>query len=101
MMDRIARITMLIRRPAADVFEAFANPDRITRFWLERASGPLAKDAQVTWHFMVPDASTTVVVTAFEAPRRIAFDWADGIHVELRFDTCEPQITRVSVEVSG
>jgi uncharacterized protein YndB with AHSA1/START domain len=37
-----AKTEMLIRRPVAEVFAAFTEPDRITQFWLARSSGKLA-----------------------------------------------------------
>jgi hypothetical protein len=37
----IAKTGMLIRRPAADVFEAFVNPDITTKFWFTKSSGRL------------------------------------------------------------
>ncbi len=36
-----ARASMLIRRPAAEVFRAITLPDILVKFWLARASGPL------------------------------------------------------------
>jgi uncharacterized protein YndB with AHSA1/START domain len=77
---------MLIRRPPGEVFAAFSNPQTIRKFWLRDTSGPLAPGARVRWHFMVPGASDDVVVTGFEAPRRIAFEWSGGMHVELLFE---------------
>jgi uncharacterized protein YndB with AHSA1/START domain len=97
----MAKATMLIRRPSGEVFDAFVQPDKITRFWLEAASGPLAKGAKVTWRFMVPGATESVTVTRFEPPRLIAFDWSDGLHVRLGFEDHEAGATRVSAEVSG
>ena len=32
---------MLIRKPAAAVFEAFVNPDITTKFWFTKSSGKL------------------------------------------------------------
>jgi len=40
---------ILIRRPAAEVFEAFVNPEITTQFWFTRSSGKLAPGAQVEW----------------------------------------------------
>ena len=34
----IAQASFLIRKPVAEVFEAFANPDVTTKFWLERST---------------------------------------------------------------
>src|SRR5215207_1709060 len=96
--DRIAKATTLIRKPVGDVFDAFVRPETITRFWLEATSGPLAKGAKVNWRFMVPGATETVEVTAFEPPRFMAFDWSDGKHVTLSFDSFKPDITLVTAE---
>ena len=88
MSDRDSvKAEMLIRRPPGEVFAAFANPQTIRKFWLRDTTGPLAPGARVRWHFMVPGASDEVVVTGFEAPRRIAFEWSGGMHVELLFET--------------
>jgi uncharacterized protein YndB with AHSA1/START domain len=101
MADHIAKASMLIRRPVAEVFDAFVNPDTITKFWLESTTGPLAEGAQVGWHFMVPGATETVTVTAFEDQRRIAFDWSDGNSVDMGFEAHGNDTTCLAVEVTG
>ena len=63
---------MLIRRPVAEVFEAFVDPAIATRFWFSRASGPLAPDATVTWYWDQYGVSGEVTVTALERNRRLA-----------------------------
>lgn len=40
---------MFIRRPAAEVFEAFVDPSITTRFWFTRGSGRLEPGRQVQW----------------------------------------------------
>jgi uncharacterized protein YndB with AHSA1/START domain len=99
--DHIARASMFIRRPVAEVFDAFVNPETITKFWLETTTGPLAKGAQVRWHFMVPGATETVTVIAFEDQRRIAFDWSDGHSVDIGFAAHGDDFTRLGIEVTG
>jgi uncharacterized protein YndB with AHSA1/START domain len=101
MTDQLAKATMLIRRPVAEVFEAFVDPEKITKFWLESTTGPLAKGALVSWRFMVPGATETVRVTAFEVPQRIAFDWSDGVSVRMNFEEHDKRATRIAVEVTG
>jgi len=101
MTDRMAKAEMLIRQPPSNVFDAFVKPDILTRFWLEAASGPLAPGARVTWRFMVPGASESLTVTAFDPPQLIAFDWSDGLHVRLGFADHPPGATRVTAEVTG
>jgi hypothetical protein len=34
---------MLVRKPVADVFEAFVKPDITTKFWFTKSSGRLPK----------------------------------------------------------
>ena len=105
MADQVVSAQMLIRRPPGEVFAAFANPQTIRKFWLRDTSGPLAPGARVQWHFMVPGATANVVVTGFEAPRRISFEWGfdrpGGMHVELRFEPFGDGDTHVCAEVSG
>ncbi len=101
MADHAVTAQMLIRRPPGEVFAAFANPQTIRKFWLRDTTGPLAPGARVQWHFMVAGATANVIVTGFEAPRRIGFDWPGGMHVELRFEPFGDGDTHVSAEVSG
>ena len=37
----VARTGMLIRKPAAEVCEAFVDPAVTSRFWFSKGSGPL------------------------------------------------------------
>lgn len=85
----VAEAGMLIRRPVAEVFDAFVNPGTITRFWFTDSSGPLAPGARVTWTWAMYGVSTDVVVKAFEPGRRLLIDWdvdSDPTEVEWRFE---------------
>jgi len=50
---------------------------------------------------MVAGASASVVVTAFESPRRIAFTWDGQMQVELTFEPFVDGGTRLAAAVSG
>ncbi len=39
--EPIAKIELLIRKPNTQVFDAFVNPEIITKIWFNRSSGPL------------------------------------------------------------
>jgi uncharacterized protein YndB with AHSA1/START domain len=101
MQDKTVHASMLIRRPPGEVFSAFVNPQVLRKFWLSDASGPLAPGARVQWEFMVPGATAQVKVTRFEAPRHLAFDWDDGQHVDMNFESFGEGGTRIAVAVSG
>ena len=70
-----ARVQMLIRRPAAEVFQAFVDPAVTTRFWFSRGSGRLAAGKRVRWEWEMYGASTEVEVREIEENRRILVDW--------------------------
>ncbi|HEY6123963.1 MAG TPA: SRPBCC domain-containing protein [Steroidobacteraceae bacterium] len=101
MKDTTVNASMLIQRPPGEVFAAFVNPQQLRKFWLSDASGPLAPRARVVWTFMVPGATAKVAVTHFESPHHLAFDWDDGLHVDMTFEVFGEGGTRVGVGVSG
>jgi uncharacterized protein YndB with AHSA1/START domain len=102
MDDLVAKAKMLIRSPAAAVFNAFVQPDLITKFWLEKTTGPLRAGATVEWEFLVPGATERVSVTALDEPRHLAFTWLNGhLNVEIRLRELPGDLTVVSVEARG
>jgi uncharacterized protein YndB with AHSA1/START domain len=66
---------MLIRRPVAEVFEAFVNPAITTKFWFTNSSGRLEAGKQVQWGWDMYGISIPVTVKAVESPTRIVIEW--------------------------
>ena len=101
----VAKIELLIRRPVSQVFDAFVNPDVITKFWFNRTSGPLVADKSVTWYWDLYGASTTVRVLALELDRRICIEWdvdSDSrSRIEWTFEDRASDGTYVSIVNSG
>ena len=100
----VAKTGMLIRRPVADVFAAFIDPDITTRFWFTKSSGRLETGKEVTWEWEMYGASTQVVVKAIEPNKRILIEW-DGYSgrttVEWKFGPQKDGTTFVSITESG
>ena len=71
----VMKTGMLIRKPVAEVFEAFVNPDITTQFWFTRSSGRLAPGAQVEWAWEMYDVSASVMVKAIEPNRQLVIQW--------------------------
>jgi uncharacterized protein YndB with AHSA1/START domain len=65
---------MLIRRPVAEVFEAFVNPAITTRFRFTESSGKLEAGKQIRWYWEMFNASAQVSVQAVEQDRRILIE---------------------------
>lgn len=95
----VARATMLIRRPAADVFNAFTDPAITTRFWFSRSTGKLTEGATVTWWWDHYGVSGEVRVLALEPHRRIAIEWPTP--VEWIFEPKGTDATFVTITASG
>lgn len=96
------RTQMLIRRPVAEVFNAFIDPAVTTQFWFSRSSGALKEGAVVEWSWDMYGVSTTVKVKAIEAGKRILVEWGDPpCPVEWRFESREEGTTMVVVSNWG
>jgi uncharacterized protein YndB with AHSA1/START domain len=94
----IAKAEMLIRRPVADVFDAFVDPAVTTRFWFTKSSGRLEAGKRVTWEWEMYGASADVNVKTVEAHKRIVIEWGDPpTTVEWIFTPLGPDRTFVSI----
>jgi uncharacterized protein YndB with AHSA1/START domain len=71
----VAHTAMLIRKPVAEVFEAFVNPDITTKFWFTKGSGRLEAGKQVKWDWEMYGFSIPVDVKAIEKNSRILYEW--------------------------
>jgi uncharacterized protein YndB with AHSA1/START domain len=77
-MKATAHAYMMIRNPPRAVLEAFINPAQLTRFWLKNASGPLERDKDVTWTFMVPGAVAPARMKSYEPGRALEIGFGEG-----------------------
>ena len=66
---------MLIRRPVAEVFEAFVDPEIISMFWFTRSSGRLEEGAEVRWEWEMYGFTITATVKAFVQNERLLIEW--------------------------
>jgi uncharacterized protein YndB with AHSA1/START domain len=71
----IAKAEMLIRKPVAEVFEAFVNPAITSKFWFSKGSGRLEAGKEVTWDWEMYHFSVSVKVKAVEQNARILVEW--------------------------
>jgi uncharacterized protein YndB with AHSA1/START domain len=74
-MTPVAKCEILIRRPVAEVFQAFIDPAITCRFWYSKGSGPLAPGKNVRWDWEMYGVGTNVTVKAIEGDRRILIEW--------------------------
>ncbi len=100
----IAKTGMLIRKPVAEVFEAFIDPDITTQFWFTKSSGRLQVGKQVQWDWEMYGVSVPVTAKVVEPNKRIVIEWPGyGGHttVEWIFAPLEDRTTFVTITESG
>lgn len=66
---------LLIRKPVAEVFEAFVNPEITTQFWFTKSSGRLDTHNQVQWEWEMYGVTVSVTVKSIEPNRRLVIEW--------------------------
>jgi uncharacterized protein YndB with AHSA1/START domain len=102
--DIQAKAEMLVRRPVAEVFDAFIYPEFTTKFWFTKSSGKLELGKEILWEWEMFGVSTKVRVDAIEQNKRILIQW-DGYNgresVEWTFTALEDEWTFVRVTNYG
>jgi len=100
----VAKTGMLIRRPVAEVFEAFVNPEITTKFWFTKSSGRLEAGKQVQWDWEMYGISVPVTVRSIDPNTRILIEWVgrgSPTTVEWIFTSREDGTTFVSITNAG
>jgi len=100
----IAKAEMLIRKPVAEVFAAFVDPETTRRFWFTKSTGRLDAGKHIVWTWEMYGMSIEVDVKAVEPNKRILLEW--GNHgsmttVEWVFTPFENDTTYVTITNSG
>jgi uncharacterized protein YndB with AHSA1/START domain len=96
---------MLIRKPVAEVFEAFIDPEITAQFWFSRGSGRLDAGKPVEWFWDDYNVSSEVTAHAIIKDKLIFFTWPGPggmvTTVNLIFTPRGTNATFVSVEERG
>ena len=101
----VAKAAMLIRKPVAEVFQAFVDPEVTTKFWFTKGSGKLEPGKRVRWDWEMYNVFADVTVNAVETNKRILIEWSSPDEkpttVEWVFTSRTDGTTFVSVTHSG
>ena len=87
-----------------DVFEAIADPARITQYFVSTTSGRLEPGKIVIWTWDDFNATAEIQVEAVEIDRLIRFSWSGSGAAtisEIELEALGPEITQVRVHESG
>ena len=97
----VVQTQMLIRKPAAEVYEAFINPEITTKFWFTKSSGRLEEGQRVRWDWEMYGVGDEVHVKILEPNKRIVIEWSDSTKTEWTFSPRTENETMVTITNSG
>jgi uncharacterized protein YndB with AHSA1/START domain len=105
-MEPKFQVQLKIRKPVAEVFDAVVRPEKLSGYFVQTASAPLAEGATVKWKFAEVPQAFDVVVRRVVKNERIEFEWpaASGgysTRVEMVFKPLDEQNTMVQISESG
>lgn len=100
----VTRTGMLVRRPVAEVFEAWVDPAVTTRLWFTKSSGKLVAGRTVRWEWEMYGVGADVAVRELVDDELIVFEWGEVGSpqvVEVRFTPYGPDRSYVEVTEAG
>ena len=90
-----------IAKPAAEVFEAIADPAHMSKYFISRSSGRMEEGATLQWGFPEMDLTFPVSVKKMDPHKHIGFSWPseDGseTHVNIQLQPVSEAITFVVI----
>jgi len=95
---------MLIRRPVSEVFEAFINPEKTTKFWFTKSTGALEEGKSIEWIWEMYNLSVPVRVQKITENKYIQIAWGAGSNlstVEWTFEAIDESKTYVTITNKG
>lgn len=91
------KVGLRIAKPAADVFEAIADPAHMTNYFISKSSGRMEEGKTVEWGFPEMELTFPVFVRKVEPHRSISFAWGDAdgneTMVEMQLNAVNENIT--------
>jgi uncharacterized protein YndB with AHSA1/START domain len=99
------QVSLKIRKPVAEVYEAVVDPEKLSGYFIESSTGPLVQGTTVKWKFAeVPDAFDVNVREAVPNAR-VVLEWAGGhtynTTVEMDFKPIDDGNTTLQISESG
>ena len=98
------KAALQIQKPAEEVFEAIADPEKMKHYFISSGSGRLMEGAIVIWKFPEFDMEVPVEVKKAEKNQYISFNWGskeEPMLVEISLQSQEDSSTVVTVTEKG
>jgi uncharacterized protein YndB with AHSA1/START domain len=102
--DINVEVTDRVLKPVPEVFQAIVDPEKLSKFFVSKASAPLSSGQQVSWTFADVGAELAPEIEVVEPDKRIAFTWdASGqkARVEIELTPYDEGSTRIRIVESA
>lgn len=76
-MSVVIETQMLIRKPVAEVFNAFIDPEITSKFWFTSSTGHLIENRTVDWYWEKDEVTRSVYVEQLIHNELIQFTWGE------------------------
>jgi uncharacterized protein YndB with AHSA1/START domain len=100
------QVQLKIRKPVAEVFDAVVDPARLSGYFIQTSSGPMAPGTTVKWKFAEVAEAFDVQVREVVKNEKIVFDWpsaraGEETRVEMVFKPMDAGNTMVQISEGG
>lgn len=105
-MEPKFQVQLKIRKPVAEVFDAVVDPKKLSGYFVQNASAPIAAGTTVKWRFAEVPGEHDVVVREVARNERIVLEWeaSEGgyrTRIEMAFKPLDAGNTMVQISEAG
>lgn len=100
-MDQVeTNVQERVLRPTSEVFDAIADPAKLSRYFISGSSGPLQAGTTVRWQFADVGAEIPVDIVEVLPDRKIVYEWTGTgrrTRVSISLTPVDAQTTAVAI----
>lgn len=93
-----------ILKPANEVFEAIADPDKMANYWFSSGTGRVEQEKTITWRYEEYNAEGLIHVLEVEENKKIVFSWGEEGQetvVTITLEKLDESSTKIEIIESG
>ena len=100
--DTIVETQMMIRKPLAEVFTAFIDPEITKNFWFTKSTGRLEQNKTIIWTWEMYGVSAEVIVKEILDNEKITVEWGNpATIIDFEFSPFSENFTIITIKNYG
>ncbi|MFA5047089.1 MAG: SRPBCC domain-containing protein [Paludibacter sp.] len=100
-MKLIAKATIQIQKPIAEVFEGIVNPEKMTNYFISASNGRMETGKELIWKFPEFNDECPVKEIKIVANQSVSFVWDKETLVKIELESLPDKSTLVKVTEDG